>query len=149
MRHLKGDTNWQFCCHTFALPRSKKKPATVLVFQALAVAVVDLLGVNPHEVVNRTCSLTTLQRAMGHADLKTALGHQRNLEAPMLKAEDIPWFYWKLNPVWSKTLYSREYPGKSNILDKFITAQILLENDDFAYPRCKHFDVMPIARRAH
>ena len=36
--------------------------------------------------------LTTLQRAMGHADLKTTLGYLRNLEVPMLKVEDMPMF---------------------------------------------------------
>ena len=42
------------------------------------------------EVYKRTASLDTLQRAMGHADLKTTLGYLRNLEVPMLKVEDMP-----------------------------------------------------------
>ena len=42
------------------------------------------------EIFKRTGSLTTLQRAMGHADLKTTLGYLRNLEVPMLKVEDMP-----------------------------------------------------------
>ena len=44
------------------------------------------------EIFKRTGSLTTLQRAMGHADLKTTLGYLRNLEVPMLKVEDMPMF---------------------------------------------------------
>ena len=42
------------------------------------------------DVFKRTGSLTVLQQAMGHASLAVSLGYLRNLEVPMLKAENMP-----------------------------------------------------------